>query len=83
MGWCDVIEGKFLNAEDLFGEEGDGVEGLLLGGWSDVALEDQIVEVGADGRGASVLRSLFQTFQAKAGEAGVPMHVSSEGHRRA
>ena len=75
VGGGDVFEGEFLDAEDLFGEEGYGVEGLLLGGRGDVALQDQIVEVGGDAGGYRVARGLFEHRQTEAGEADVPMHI--------
>lgn len=48
-GRGDVVEGEFLNAEDLFGEESHGVERLLLGGRGDVSFQREEVEVGGAG----------------------------------
>lgn len=59
-GGSDVFKGEVVDAEDLFGEEGHGVEGLLLSGNGDVAFQGEIVEVGGDGGGYGVARSLLK-----------------------
>ena len=70
---------EFFDSEDVLGEKGNGVERLVLGGVGEVAFQCQVAEVGGDGRGDRSLRSLFETLQTEAGEAGHPMDVGLFG----
>ena len=81
-GGGDVIESKFLDAKHVFHEEGHGIERLLLGARSDVALEREEVEICGDGGRADGLGGLAEHTEAEADEAAVPVNVSLLGGDR-
>ncbi len=55
LGAGEVAERAGIDVEDVLVEEDDGVEGLVLGGGSDVALDSEVGEEGAYVGGAEVL----------------------------
>ena len=78
-GRGDVLKREFLDSEDIFREECHGVEGLLLGGRSDVALQGEEVQISGDGGWSRDAWRLAEFLLAEAGEAGVPVNVSFLG----
>jgi len=81
-GRGNVIEGEFLDAEDVFGQEGHCVERLLLGGRGDVSFQREEVEVGGDGGWPGHLRGLAEHLEAEADEPAVPVDISLLGSHR-
>jgi hypothetical protein len=95
VGW--LVDGELLNAENLFGEEGHGIEGLLPGGSSDVAFQRQRVAHERARRACDrmstwtwhALKSARQDAAHSRRDAGAPHGItfrqdgwSGRGHRR-
>ena len=64
-----ALDGEISDAEDVFDEEGNGVESLVLGGFRNIALKREVIEVGRDGCDTRVLRRNAEAFMAEAGIA--------------
>ena len=74
-GKRDVVEGEFLDTEDVSHQECHGIERLLLGSRGDVALEGEVVEIIGNAGGDGVFRSLSEFDETKTGEADGPSLV--------
>ena len=75
-GGGDGFEGEFLDSKHLPGQENQGVERLLLGGRSDVALQSEEFKIRGDGGWPGEPGRLAERLEAEASEAEHPADIS-------
>lgn len=80
-GGDEALEGESGDAEDVFVEEGERVEGLFLGSGGDDAFEGEGVEEGGDGGWTGGLGGLAEVLVAEVEEARGPVGVGFLGGR--
>ena len=78
-GRGDMVEGEFLDSEDVFHEKSHGVERLFLCGGGDVSFQREEIEVGRYGGWTDDFGGLAELEVAEADEPAVPVNVGFLG----